>query len=368
MRISSGHITALRLYNLAHEIDLAQVEQRLDASAAGTGTRSRLLATPEKAVAFGVPPLAIRLGQVELSLRDRPVQAQASAKLYDFGIVAFSLTIAADGLLWADFEALTNQIDQAVETAAGRAIWTSLIDQTRSLVGSAAKRPQTNPLEEDYLLAVVERFDAPLTAKALQDQVDFSALLSGEERPLSDWAKRELTGHIFSYYVDDLVAVAWDRAFIYEPQGVSDVADVLEIANAQLLEMRVYDTMLDHELPIMHDLVESARSGANLFAARRYAKLAQKLQTLVAEVTELKEHVDNALQVTEDVYLARVYATAMDLFRVPNVTEAVDRKLAIIRDTYAALHSEAAGSRAELLEIAILVIIFLELLLSLFRR
>ena len=54
------------------------------------------------------------------------------------------------------------------------------------------------------------------------------------------------------------------------------------------------------------------------------------------------------LQVTEDVYLARVYAAAMELFRVPNVSAAVDRKLAIIRETYTALHSEAAGSRAEL--------------------
>ena len=73
-------------------------------------------------------------------------------------------------------------------------------------------------------------------------------------------------------------------------------------------------------------------------------------------------------QVTEDVYLARVYAAAMELFRVPNVNAAVDRKLAIIRETYAALHSEAAGGRAELLEAAILLLIAVEILLSLVRH
>ena len=126
--------------------------------------------------------------------------------------------------------------------------------------------------------------------------------------------------------------------------------------------------MLDEELPRMRDLVETTRRQLNLLASRRYARLARRLYTLVAEVTELAERVDNALQVTEDVYLARVYAAAMEQFRVPNVSAAVDRKLAIIRETYTALHSEAAGSRAELLEIAILVLIAMEIMLSLVRH
>jgi hypothetical protein len=162
--------------------------------------------------------------------------------------------------------------------------------------------------------------------------------------------------------------ITWDRAFIFEPRPETDVADVLEMANAQLLEIRTYDEMLDEELPRMRDMVEAARRRLNLLASRRYARLARRLYTLVAEVSELTERVDNALQVTEDVYLARVYGAAMELFRVPNVSAAVDRKLAIIRETYTALHSEAAGARAELLEIAILVLIAVEIILSLTRH
>jgi uncharacterized Rmd1/YagE family protein len=71
--------------------------------------------------------------------------------------------------------------------------------------------------------------------------------------------------------------------------------------------------------------------------------------------------------VTEDVYLARVYAAAMDLFRVPVVGAAVDRKLATIRETYTALHGDAAGARAEILEIAIVVMIAFEIVMSFIR-
>ena len=113
--------------------------------------------------------------------------------------------------------------------------------------------------------------------------------------------------------------------------------------------------------------MEAARRATSLFAPRRYVNLARSLYTLVAEVTELTEKVENALQVTGDVYLARVYAAALDLFRVPIVSAAVGRKLAIIRDTYAALNDEASARRAEWLEIAILVLILIEVILLLLR-
>ena len=54
-----------------------------------------------------------------------------------------------------------------------------------------------------------------------------------------------------------------------------------------------------------------------LLASRRYARLAHRLHRLVAEVSELTERVDNALQVTEDVALARIHVAAMELPACP---------------------------------------------------
>ncbi len=47
-----------------------------------------------------------------------------------------------------------------------------------------------------------------------------------------------------------------------------------------------------------------------------------------------------------------------------NWSAAVDRKLAIVRDTYATLYDEAATARAELLEFTIVLLIVLEILLA----
>jgi uncharacterized Rmd1/YagE family protein len=46
----------------------------------------------------------------------------------------------------------------------------------------------------------------------------------------------------------------------------------------------------------------------------------------------------------------------------------VDRKLAIIRDTYAALYEEASGKRGELLELAIIVLIVVEIAIAILRH
>jgi uncharacterized Rmd1/YagE family protein len=50
---------------------------------------------------------------------------------------------------------------------------------------------------------------------------------------------------------------------------------------------------------------------------------------------------------------------------VPSVSATVDRTLAIIRDTYAALYDEAADTRRALLELAIILLIVPELILAL---
>ncbi|MDB5396208.1 MAG: hypothetical protein JWM91_3714 [Rhodospirillales bacterium] len=365
LKVSAGHVIALRLFDLANEIDLGRAEQLWARRAQRATARSRLVGTPDKAVSFGVPPLALALDPVQFDAGDVTMIAAASVRLYDFGIAVLTLRLPAHDLGWSDFTRLVNDTNDAIGPASATPVWGELLAQLRELLGEALDGPTTAPLQEDYLIAQVDAFDKPMTAEALQLRADLVPLLSGEARPLSGGAQHDLLRHRFSYHPDDLVVITWDRAFIYEPQQETDVADVLEMANAQLLEMRVYDEMLDDELPRMHDLVEAARRRTTVIASRRYAKLARRLHALVAEVTVLAERVDNALQVTEDVYLARVYAAAMELFRVPNVTTAVDRKLAIIREIYTALQSDAAGARAELLEIAILVLIAIEIVLSL---
>ena len=363
LRIESGELVALRLFDIAYAIDLAHAQRCWAEHLGEAGSRSRLRAAPDKALAFDVPPLLLSLRTVEVTLGERRLPARVTARLYDFGVVALALRVAVADVSWAEFSQQYNALDACAATA--DVPWAQWLADVRAIVEPALQRPNASNLQEDYLFGIVQALDRPRSGAELRDEADLVGLLGGETRPLSEGAARELLQRSFSYYADDLVVLTWDRAFIYEPRGDSDVANVIEVANAQLVELRYYDELLDDELPLMYDRVEHARRASSLFASRRFAHLARRLYTLVAEVTELTEKVDNALQVTEDVYLARVYSAALEQFRVPNVGAAVDRKLAIIRDTYTALYDEASSQRAEILEIAIVLLIVIEIVLAL---
>jgi hypothetical protein len=100
---------------------------------------------------------------------------------------------------------------------------------------------------------------------------------------------------------------------------------------------------------------------------RRHTPLLRELNALLADLTDLVEGVENALKVTDDVYLARIYQAALEIFRGRDWRAGIDRKLAILRETYAMMNAESQAARSELLELAIVALIVLEIALALVR-
>lgn len=366
--VRSGVLIAHRLFDVADAIDLAVAEASWASHAGRRGRRTPLVTASPNELAYEVPPALLALPPSVVEIGGLQFQAEVTARLYDFGAVTIALRVDASGLSWEAFVDRCNAMDRAIGTASGSPVWHDALRSVLDAIRPSLRRPSAQHLEEDYLFAVVNAFEQPMMASQIRSRFDLAALLSGESRGLSAQEAGELTGQSFSYLEDDLIVLTWDRAFLHEPRGDSDVIDILEVANAQLLEMRYYDELLDDELSTMYNLVESAHGGLSLVASRRAARLARRLYGVVAEVTQLTERVENSLQVTEDVYLARVYGAALDVFRVPKLSAAVDRKLAIIRDTYGTLYAEASSRRAELLELAIVILIVIEILLALARE
>ena len=92
---------------------------------------------------------------------------------------------------------------------------------------------------------------------------------------------------------------------------VKGIENDVEHAEGEGFEIWVHDdAQLDAELPRLYDAIEAARARRSVFPGRRFAALLSRLQAQVADSTELVERVENALKVTDDVYLARVYSAA----------------------------------------------------------
>jgi hypothetical protein len=281
-----------------------------------------------------------------------------------------------DHLTWSAF----TEACAAIEAAVARdVVFDREVRDLVERITPAVERAGLAPLVEEYTVYRVDHisFDeggvdpqaAPVLIADLLTDEEIAALLIGERQRLSSAALRELIPHRFSYYEDDLAVVSWESALVVEPRVEDrDVEYILEFANAQLLELRVYDQQLDADLPALYDRAEAARARRSPRLTGRFRAVLSDLQTRVADVTETVERVENALKVTNDVYLARVYAAALELFRAQAWRRGIDRKLAILRETYTMLGSEAQAARAEFLEIVVVVLILGELLLALMRR
>jgi hypothetical protein len=353
-------VEVLRIYDVAESIDLVKVERLL--AGKGPVARIRLSRALPKAIAFADPPVVTDLLAPALDVCGARCDVRASARIHGFGVLSLSLDVAMPRPMpWAEFETFAREAERE---AAALPFWRGQLESLLAGLAPAMEDATPERREEDYAVVTVRELDPPPDGRPFADAVDLVPLLTGEHRALSAAARAEVLRYTHSYYTDDLVVLTWDRAFVLEPSDDDDVADVLEVANAQLLELRVYDARLDEEVPRVYDRAAAVQGGRGALFRNRYSRAANDMRALVAEVTEITEKVDNALKVTEDVYLARIYTSALDLFRVPVLAASIDRKLSLIRETYTALYDEAVATRAEFLEASIVALIVLEIALA----
>lgn len=364
-----GDAVVYRLYDVGYEIALDEV---LDLLATQAPARVRPVRGEAQALQIPNPPITVILGTEDVVLGGERLTLEVSARIFDFGVISMRARVPAPtGITWAGFVDFGEVLDAA-------AVIPELLDtHVRSLaerLRSCIARPAIAAQTEDYIVYRVARLTDVQGVAALPSVLHeslLSPLLLNDRRTLSAEAMRELLPHRFSYTSEDLAILTWDNALIVDPSLVdTDVQFILEFANAQLLELRFYDATLDAELPRMYDRIEAARPGVRGLALfnRRYAPLLAELQRTVADSTELVERVENALKVTDDVYLARIYGAALELFRGRTWRAGIDRKLTIIRETYSMLNDEQQSARSEALEVAIVLLIVLEILLAIFRH
>ncbi len=361
-----GSAIAYRLHDVGYAIDL---DRALELLAASGPDRVRPVRGEGQALQIQNPPITVLLGSEQLVVGGEARPVELSARIFDFGVVSLRVRVRApSGSSWSQFSAFGQSLEQhaGIEQVARHHLQL-LTERMRA----AIERPAIAEVHEDFTVFRVTRATTasgnPVSAREL-GELDVVPLLLNETRLLSPQAKRELLPHRFSYYLDDLAILTWENALIVEPgEEDTDLQYILEFANAQLLELRFYDAVLDGELPKLYDAIEAARARRSVFPGRRFAGLLSRLQAQVADSTELVERVENALKVTNDVYLARVYSAALELFRGTAWRAGIDRKLAILRETYVMLNGEAQVARSEMLEMAIVVLIVAELGLAFLR-
>src|SRR5687768_2268310 len=130
LRVESGALIAHRLFDVADSIDLALAEERWLAKAGRSSRRTRLSTASANELAYEVPPALLALPPLAVDLEGVALQAEVTARLYDFGVIAVSLRLDAGGLAWDAFAARCNQLDRATGASP---IWEATLQEIRDV-------------------------------------------------------------------------------------------------------------------------------------------------------------------------------------------------------------------------------------------
>jgi hypothetical protein len=358
--LEQSSILCYRLYDVADEIDLSVAASLL----ARDARRLRLSRSGAEYLLLPNPPLIVALGQRPLQLPSGLVEVEARARLFDHGAASIVLRVpVAPGTV---LEALTPLADSLYDSPTVEALCLELVEGLRRAVAPAMEGAHLWEQVESYSVIFVERMRGAPSAAEILETADLARLLLGEtqERQLSNAERQDVTHRHFSYGLRDLVVVDWNAAFVYEPSGSPDIPDVLEIANAQLLELRYYDDLLDQNLASVNDTLKRERGKVGALFRSPYPGLARRVQLTLLEMSELIERVENTLKIIGDVYLAKVYEAAVEQLRINVWKASVTRKQGMLGDVYGWLKGEVDTARSFALEVMIVGLILVELLVA----
>lgn len=348
MAVHSPQIALYRLFDLADEIDLS----RLDI---GEGERLELLRARSGAVRFESPPATFDLGERSVAGR----AGRLSARLYDFGVVALRLRLDGDGdRSWTE---LADELDRLGASSDLARFFETEIAGLEAAIGSALLHPVAERLVEEFAVVLAPTWGDDHQrppARTLLGDPAVAGLVLGETRELSDEVRRDLDRFAFSYGRDDLAVLGFDRVLIVDPEEIWDVADLVELAHAELVELRFYDRVLAGETRNLPQVLETRRGILGLGSGHR--RLRVRLIRRVAEITEVTDRLRRALTITEDLFYARVYRTSLALYGVTEIAETLDGKVEVLSEVYDMLTSEASTLRTELLELGIFLLVLIE--------
>lgn len=354
--IQKGAILIYRVFDIAEEVNLSKVESIFKNQ--NEQSRLTLTRTPRQGVIMRNAPVILNLGESELNLLGERKLYQTSAKIWDYGVLSVMFQIPiTEG----------TPFDQLTQVAAEIEASSQIDDHARiraqelvNHVNAALIGPHYWHEFEDYVIYFFEKLEGLDQISDLPKRVEAARLIVAEDTVrLSDQTRYSILDGILQYAEDDLALIDWNSAIVVEPSGRKDVPEVLEFALTHMLEMRYYDSLLDQRLAMLYDAIEESRGK---FFSNQFSKLSREASARYIEFSEFIERVENSIKVVGDFYLAKVFRTAGERYKIRDWEKNITRKINLFSELSNLLQGELNVKRSLWLEVTIVLLIAFEII------
>ncbi len=364
LTVTRGAIIALRAFDACDNVILADAEKRLVAARVARESIQfrRAPARELSALRAAAAPLCIDLGPRELPAAKERTACHASARVFDYGTISVSFELPLrKQIRLEEVWALAADLEESTELSTlAQSEYEELIEKLGDVLGGRHAIGEV----QHYVIVIVEELASGATPSDVLGWPALPKLCACERdaRAVSPQQRDNVLRYTDSYLNDDLVVIGGACALLVEPSGSREVAEVLELARAQVAQLLHWDDQLDRELDQAYRDVE--RGYWALAFGSPLGTTLRRLSRRRLELSEFTERIDSALKVIADAYLARVYRKALERFAVPALKNRVGHKQRLLFDIYTTLKDEVALVRSFILEVLIVVLIVTEVVLA----
>jgi len=311
-------------------------------------------------------PLRLNFAPILAETNLGTLQFEMTARIYEIGAVAFTLRTRFEVAEVADLIPLGRlRLKEPGGDVSLETLCRGYFEEMLAGMRDALVEPYDVVAEpETYTVYVITEGVPDVDFLLAEDPRAMAALLSGERSPerLGPEEVNDNLRYWYRYFENDLVVVDWEYALVVEPTGrYEDVLSIFELANLQLLELRVYDHYLDTVLDKAYDDLEDFFSRGGIFKSARDVQIA--LAEARIDLTRVTESIDNIGKIFGDWYLAKLYLGVSERFHLKDWEKTVQDKLEAVEKLYALATHEVEHRRAVLLESLIVLLFVLDLLL-----
>jgi hypothetical protein len=356
-----GEVVYLYAFDIGQEVVPAAAGPRFARSGEPLDPRRRKTLPPD-AVLYR--PLAADLPFEAVTVGGSPVAIDA--RVYDAGVVTVSARVPVSVESPADLRA-----GHDPHTGGGEplgAVARRVCEQVRAALGDAVRGASATQGPESYTVFCLTDLGGEADAGRWVSghRPEVAGVLTGlDPAAVSDPQVNESLHHTLTLERTDAVVIDWDAALAIDlTGGTGEVLYVLEVANLQLQEWKVFDAALDRHLSRAYDHF-ARRPGVFSLG---WGRVLRDLRQLRADTARLTDEVSNTGKFVGDWYLARVYRAATERFHLDGWRASVDHRLSQLDRIYVAMQAEVNDRRMLVLEVLIVLLIAVELFLSLFAR
>ncbi|MCK5632396.1 hypothetical protein KAH94_01490 [bacterium] len=349
-QIFSGNIYIFHAFDVGHEIDLKKIKNN-------KSLIFQSLRMPKYFKNYHTP-LAIDLPHPHTSGKCK------SCKIHNFGPISLTYKVPFKSTLEDLRIELLDIENEFQEESVANA--NSVFKKIKNNIS----RPKFFQTRSSYVVIQIDQIPKTLSVETFKKEYGgiISSMLRLETETLSEYQKNEILQGSMGYFRGDMIVVDTEAAFVYDDEH-EEILDLFEFANIQSLELRYFDRLLDRQITLIYEeKYEKLPLTYYLpFVRSPWRGPVGDLGKLRAEISVISERLENSIKLEGETYFSELYGLLTDKLDLKNWKEAINRKLAIIGDIRSVYQHKIDAVREDILTILIIALIFIELLVALFK-